>query len=182
MSCNSECQYEKIIFNNSEWKKATCDSYVDKDVDDGDHVEGKHEGKDHDDGHSYVDSDFDSYVVEHDVVEHDVGHPIFFTNYHHCQICDKTRSDNFIILNCNHTFHINCLANFRGRGCAYCHHPIDELDFKYLHNKFCNNAEHNIINMNEMISNLKAKIKKLQDSIIETERQYKRSQAILGVE
>lgn len=150
MSCNSECQYEKIIFNNSEWKKATCDSDVDKD-------------------------DFDSYVVEHDVDTRNVGHPIFFTNYHHCQICNKTRSDNFIILNCNHTFHINCLANFRGRGCAYCHHPIDELDFKYLHNKFCNNAEHNIINM-------KAKIKKLQDSIIETERQYKRSQAILGVE
>jgi hypothetical protein len=150
MSCNSECQYEKIIFNNSEWKKATCDSDVDKD-------------------------DFDSYVVEHDVDTRNVGHPIFFTNYHHCQICNKTRSDNFIILNCNHTFHINCLANFRGRGCAYCHHPIDELDFKYLHNKFCNNAEHNIIN-------LKAKIKKLQDSIIETERQYKRSQAILGVE
>jgi hypothetical protein len=36
--------------------------------------------------------------------------------------------------------------------------------------------------MNEMISNLKAKIKKLQDSIIETERQYKRSQVIIGVE
>jgi hypothetical protein len=153
MSCNSECEYEKIIFNNSEWKKSTRDSYVDKDVD---------EGKADD----FVEGTFD---------QHDVGHPIFFTNYHHCQICDKTRSDNFIILNCNHTFHINCLANFRGRGCAYCHHPIDELDFKYLHNKFCNNAEHNIIN-------LKAKIKKLQDSIIETERQYKRSQAILGVE
>jgi hypothetical protein len=150
MSCNSECEYEKIIFNNSEWKKSTRDSYVDKDVDD------------------FVECTVDDN--KDDVVE-----PTFFTNCHHCQICNKTRSDNFIILNCNHTFHINCLANIYGRDCAYCHHPIHDIELTYLHDKFCYNAERTIINMNRTINKLKAYIKKLQESII-------RSQSILTKE
>jgi len=112
----------------------------------------------------------------------------FFTNNHYCQICNKTQSDNFIILNCNHTFHINCLANFHHGptdgslhklNCAYCQCHIDDLELVYLHNKFCKNVTVNIINMNENIKKLQTKIKKFQEAIIETEYQYKRSNFIL---
>jgi hypothetical protein len=171
MSCNSDYQYETIIFKN-EWKKSA------ENVED---------------------------VVHADLEYEDYNQcPTFFTNYHYCQICNKTRSDNFIILNCNHTFHINCLANFHHGyvhvayhpdqtdvhdmiNCAYCHHPIDDLELKYLHNKFYNNVNRNIININQTLKKLQNKIKKIQQSIIETEHhreellvEQERSKAILN--
>ena len=162
MSCSLEIPFETIVFNQKEWDK----------------------------GSEYRASEHEMYVREElEYVEHDEC-PTFFTNSHYCQICNKTQSDNFIILNCNHTFHINCLANYHigpynQRSCAYCKNYIDDIELKYLHNKFCDNVNKNIININEKLDKLKAKIKKIQESIRQTEHhkqelilEQRRSQAI----
>lgn len=155
MSCNSEIPLETIVFNQREW--------VNELKRESDPIQEE----------LYYDTD-DEYDE----------HPRFFTNHHYCQICNKTRSDNFIILNCNHTFHINCLANFHlglssQRNCAYCKTYIEDLELKYLHNKFCDTVSKDIINMKEKLDKLQNKIKKIQESIRQTEHEKKRSEVIL---
>lgn len=94
----------------------------------------------------------------------------FFQNCYYCQICNKVKNDNFVVLNCNHMFHIKCLAIYHhtnNHTCAYCHHCIDNLELEYIHNKFCNNTTQTIIDINESIVKKTHKINKLQMKIEE---------------
>jgi hypothetical protein len=94
----------------------------------------------------------------------------FFQNCYFCQICNKVKNDNFVVLNCNHMFHIKCLAIYHHKNnntCAYCHHSIDDLELKYIHNKFCKNTTQTIIDINQSIVKKTHKIKKLHTKIEE---------------
>lgn len=94
----------------------------------------------------------------------------FFQNCYYCQICNKVKNDNFVVLNCNHMFHIKCLSLYHhsnNHTCAYCHHYIDDLELEYIHNKFCKNNTQTIIDINQSILKKTNKIKKLQHKIEE---------------
>lgn len=121
------------------------------------------------------------------------------TNNHHinsqnnqivCKICfnnsnSKTESqenqDNFIILSCNHTFHIKCLAEiqfndmfkfhvidseyFKTRKCMVCNKCLGVEELLFLHSKFLANTKKSIDDHEISIKNLELKLKNLKDEL-----------------
>jgi len=106
-----------------------------------------------------------------------------------CKICFnnnpqnelKTSCDNFIILSCNHTFHIKCLAEiqfndmfkfhvidseyFKTRKCMVCTKQLEVEELLFLHSKFLANTKNMIETHDSSIQNLEIKLKKLKDDL-----------------
>jgi hypothetical protein len=110
-----------------------------------------------------------------------------------CKICfnNNTKSsetnvnsqnpDSFIILSCNHTFHIKCLAEiqfndmykfhvidseyFKTRKCMVCTKTLEIEELLFLHSKFLSNTKSLIDSHDCSIKNLENKLKNLKDEL-----------------
>lgn len=105
-----------------------------------------------------------------------------------CKICFNNQNtqnhrnlDNFIILSCNHTFHIKCLAEiqfndmfkfhvidndyFKTRKCMVCTKTLEIEELLFLHSKFLSNTKNLIHDHESKIKNLEMKLKNLKDDL-----------------
>lgn len=100
-----------------------------------------------------------------------------------CRICENKsgRQDNYMILSCNHTFHIYCLAEthfndvykfhvidsdyFGTRKCLVCDNTMQTEELMFLHSKFLNGTKDRIENHNTKIESLEAKLKDLKEDL-----------------
>ncbi|NBO99325.1 MAG: hypothetical protein EBU90_04250 [Proteobacteria bacterium] len=100
-----------------------------------------------------------------------------------CRICDNKsgRQDNYMILSCNHTFHVYCLAEthfndvykfhvidseyFGTRKCLVCNKLMQTEELMFLHSKFLNGTKDRIENHNTKIESLEAKLKDIKEDL-----------------
>jgi hypothetical protein len=100
-----------------------------------------------------------------------------------CKICceKKGRSDNYMILSCNHVFHVGCLAEnhfsdvynfqvidsvyFSSRKCLVCYLPMQTEELIFLHSKFLKNTKDKITSHDDSISSLEAKMKQVKEEL-----------------
>uniref|UniRef100_A0A6C0H7Z7 RING-type domain-containing protein n=1 Tax=viral metagenome TaxID=1070528 RepID=A0A6C0H7Z7_9ZZZZ len=100
-----------------------------------------------------------------------------------CRICDNKsrRQDNYMILSCNHTFHVYCLAEthfndvykfhvidseyFGTRKCLVCKKLMQTEELMFLHSKFLNGTKDRIENHNAQIESLEAKLKDIKEDL-----------------
>jgi hypothetical protein len=92
-----------------------------------------------------------------------------------CKIClnNQNNLDNFIILSCNHTFHIKCLTNIISSEeinleskCSECLKTLEIEELLFLHSKFLSNTK-NLIGEHEI------KIKNLENNLIKLKEELK---------
>lgn len=95
-----------------------------------------------------------------------------------CKICLNNQNnvqknlDNFIILSCNHTFHIKCLTDIISNEemnleskCTECLKTLEIEELLFLHSKFLSNTK-NLIGEHEIkIKNLENNLLKLKDEL-----------------
>jgi len=96
-----------------------------------------------------------------------------------CEICkDEGTSKNYIILSCNHIFHINCLVKchykdvfdypvidndfFENRKCTICNTKLELEQIMYLHGTFMSNTKNLLTNHQYSIENLEGQLKQLK--------------------
>lgn len=100
-----------------------------------------------------------------------------------CKICFNKcdRKDNYIILSCNHVFHVHCLVEthfndiykfnmidddyFTTRKCLVCAGALQTEELMFLHSKFLNTTRTNISKHQEYINSLETQIKVLKDEL-----------------
>lgn len=100
-----------------------------------------------------------------------------------CKIClnKSGKNDNFIILSCNHTFHITCLANvhfsdiykfavidsdyFASRKCLTCNTCLQTEELLFLHSKFLTGTKSMIETHDNSIKKLELQLKNLKDEL-----------------
>ena len=100
-----------------------------------------------------------------------------------CETCNMSSSNSqFIILNCNHIFHINCLAKiqltnaincqiidnetfFNKVKCSTCHDPLESSEIMMIHNKFYKGTSVFITNHNKTINKLESQINCLKEEM-----------------
>ena len=96
------------------------------------------------------------------------------TDSHSCNICND-QSGPFIILSCNHIFHIKCLVEvnfkdvykypildteyFESRRCITCNENMQTEDMMYLHSKFLSSTKKLICKHQTSIENLENQLK-----------------------
>jgi hypothetical protein len=108
---------------------------------------------------------------------------------HYCEMCNtESRDSSFVILGCNHSFHINCLANnhhnqakkchilddefFNSRKCTVCKTQLDSSEIMYIHSKY-SKATFNLIATHDVeINKLERQINKLKEEM-KTALEYK---------
>ena len=100
-----------------------------------------------------------------------------------CRICENKsgRQDNYMILSCNHTFHIYCLAEthfndvykfhvidsdyFGTRKCLVCNNLMQTEELMFLHSKFLNGTKDRIDSHNTKIESLELKLKDIKEDL-----------------
>ena len=102
-----------------------------------------------------------------------------------CGLCDKSSipgGSQFVILNCSHIFHINCLANiqlelainckiidedtfFNKVKCPNCEDQLESSEIMMIHNKFHKTTNTFIKDHDEIINKLDLQINKLKDEM-----------------
>lgn len=100
-----------------------------------------------------------------------------------CNICENknTKADKFIILSCNHIFHISCLAEshledvykydvidneyFASRKCSECSEKLQSSEILFLHSKFLSETKNKINNHASSIEELENKLKILKEEL-----------------
>jgi hypothetical protein len=99
-----------------------------------------------------------------------------------CKICnDTSNKNNFVILSCNHVFHIQCLANlhydllykfpivdkeyFKSCICYMCRKELQMEELMYLHSKFLSCTKEKIDVHNQSIVELEEKMKSLKTEL-----------------
>jgi hypothetical protein len=97
-----------------------------------------------------------------------------------CQYCNEYGNGNFTILNCNHIFHITCLANehfensqrvlideefFRKRKCLVCHQQLELEDIQLIHNKYHKHTKEYITQQQNHIANLDSQMNKIKEEL-----------------
>ena len=100
-----------------------------------------------------------------------------------CRICENKsgRQDNYMILSCNHTFHIYCLAEthfndvykfhvidseyFGTRKCLVCNNLMQTEELMFLHSKFLNGTKDRIDSHNTKIESLEVKLKDVKEDL-----------------
>lgn len=99
-----------------------------------------------------------------------------------CDICnDKSNTDNYMILSCNHIFHIRCLAEshlkdiykyniideeyFENRKCNTCLNILQLEEVTYLHGKFLSNTKTHIETHQISIEKLEFQLKQIKDEL-----------------
>lgn len=102
---------------------------------------------------------------------------------YNCDICNnKSNSkDAFIILTCEHIFHIKCLVEthyadvhkygvideeyFNSRKCVTCNTAMEMEDIMYIHNKFYKNTKEYLVKQDEHIDVLNHQMNKLKEEL-----------------
>jgi hypothetical protein len=104
------------------------------------------------------------------------------TKIHYCEMCKTEGQDSsFIILECGHLFHINCLANdhhnesrkrpildddfFSNRKCIICEVPLDSSEMMYVHSKYTKGTSSQIKSHDQQITKLERHINKLKEEM-----------------
>ena len=100
-----------------------------------------------------------------------------------CEMCNTSSSNSqFIILNCNHIFHIDCLAKiqltnakncqiidndtfFNKVKCNTCNDPLESSEIMMIHNKFYKGTSDFIKNHNKTIDKLEVQINGLKEEM-----------------
>lgn len=104
-------------------------------------------------------------------------------NGHVCNLCSNqsTIKDTFMILSCQHIFHIKCLVDshyidanrfgvvdeeyLNARKCTVCNKQMEMEDILYIHNKFYKNTKGYITKQDEIINQLDKQMTKLKDEL-----------------
>jgi hypothetical protein len=100
-----------------------------------------------------------------------------------CKVCFNKceRADAYVILSCNHVFHIRCLAEthfndtykfhvidseyIESRRCLVCEKPLETEEILFLHSKFLNSTKSHLEMHQSKIKNLEHKFQMLKDEI-----------------
>jgi len=116
-------------------------------------------------------------AIEGDQVSSDV----YITKNTSCRVCKGEKNDNYIILSCDHVFHISCLAEanmhdnrnfqviedefFNSSHCLCCDKIMQTEELVFLYSKFYNGSNARIENHEESITKLETKMKHLKDEL-----------------
>lgn len=98
-----------------------------------------------------------------------------------CKMCDNDSDSSYIILSCNHVFHIKCIADkqheeskklqilddlfFNNQKCYCCDTIIETSEILFIHSKFFKNTKMFIDNHNDNILNIEEEINKLKNEL-----------------
>ena len=99
-----------------------------------------------------------------------------------CNLCkNKSSKDNYVILSCDHIYHIQCLADihfqdiynyhvidneyFSHRKCNVCSKKMQLEEIMYLHGKYLSNTKDSIEKHQVSIDNLEYQLKKIKDEL-----------------
>jgi hypothetical protein len=100
-----------------------------------------------------------------------------------CQIClkEKNNKENFIILSCNHVFHIYCLADVHyndehkysvideqylsSRNCPTCNVSLQSEELMFLHSKFLASTKDKVESHSQNITCLESQFNKIKDEL-----------------
>ena len=97
-----------------------------------------------------------------------------------CAYCsDKNKNDNFVVLSCNHVFHVSCLAEkqfyeqscvidsdyFDSRKCDVCFAQIQPEELMFIHSKFLNSTKSKMTIHQRAIESLEEKLKHVKDEL-----------------
>ena len=124
-----------------------------------------------------------------------------------CKICNKLRNKevkSYMILSCNHIFHIKCLVEthstdiynysvidneyFENCKCKVCNSQIDLDEIMYLHSKFLSNTKEligkhqvSIENLETQLKNIKNELKVCYDYKHKLEKDREKSKQIVSI-
>ena len=98
-----------------------------------------------------------------------------------CEICNNTQESKFIILDCGHIFHIQCLVElhtrdlydyssineeyFASKKCTVCDRLIELDDISHLHIKYMASTQSKIISFTTKMERLETELKVLRNEI-----------------
>lgn len=99
-----------------------------------------------------------------------------------CKLCNgKYTNEAYMILSCNHVFHIKCLAEthfkdiyqyevidqeyFSHRRCTVCSEPLQHEELMYLHGKFLSNTRKLLHKHQTSIDSLEAQLRRIKDEL-----------------
>lgn len=101
-------------------------------------------------------------------------------NKFNCNLCNNS-GENYIILECNHIFHIICLTNtqsdkmydykkiddifLKSIKCPTCNKLINQEELMYLHNKYIKLTSIILDNNNKMLNTLEQQLKMIQEEM-----------------
>ena len=96
-----------------------------------------------------------------------------------CKICSDNTSKNYLILSCNHIFHIKCLAEshfkdiydfplidseyFDSRKCPCCNEQLQTEELMYLHGKFLSGTKKLISKHQNSIEHLESQLNQIKN-------------------
>ena len=123
-----------------------------------------------------------------------------------CKLCLDTHNDkgNYIILSCNHIFHIKCLAEehfkdilkyplideeyFATRKCNICLHELQKEETMYLHSKFLSTTrglldthQTSILDLEHKMTQLKNELRTCYDYKHTLEQEREKSKQIISI-
>lgn len=122
---------------------------------------------------------------------------------HTCNLCND-KNGPFLILSCNHIFHIKCLVEvnfkdiynypildteyFESRRCVTCNENMQTEDLMYLHSKFLSSTktlickhQHSIENLENQLKQLKNELRTCYDYKHKLEQEREKSKQIVSV-
>ena len=129
-------------------------------------------------------------------------------NKFNCKLCctnnSSNTSNNYIILSCDHIFHINCLVElhfkdiynyhvidneyFENRKCTVCDKQIQFEEIMYLHSKFLSNTKFfikthqlSIDELEEQLKNIKNELRICYDYKHKLEKNREKSKQIVSI-
>jgi hypothetical protein len=98
-----------------------------------------------------------------------------------CSLCDNTNDTQLIVLECNHSFHIKCLAEidhddsknyivldnlfFKERKCITCNYTIDTAELMYIHSKYTRNIKETINDCDSTIKDLEIQLRFIKEQM-----------------
>lgn len=92
-----------------------------------------------------------------------------------CNICNNQNDGQFIILSCNHTFHIKCVASKMNLNntyidqnsfyCEMCNYILDSSEILYIYNKFYKETNNYIHDCDSKIKDLEKNLNKIKDEL-----------------
>jgi DNA-directed RNA polymerase subunit RPC12/RpoP len=98
-----------------------------------------------------------------------------------CNYCNSSCDSDVIILDCNHSFHIKCMAEndhidsnkypilddcfFKDRKCITCNKQIDTSELMYIHSKYSKNIKENINKSTSGINELENAMRQIKEQM-----------------
>lgn len=144
---------------------------------------------------------------EEKIIDNNVLKDKLLKDNFNCKICNKSRNKqdgSYMILSCNHIFHIKCLAEthfkdiynypiidneyFEDRKCTDCNSQIDLEEVMYLHSKFLSNTKEligkhqvSIENLETQLKNIKTELRVCYDYKHKLEKEREKSKQIVSI-